>query len=125
MCSSFVHRASAATSMLAPPRSTQKSFYFFIFSGIEDHHAVELTERSPNPPSNSKKVKLVTGNSIFRSHRNVAEARRARRDPPCGGRYSSVRCMRWGGECALAADLARMWGDGMRCAAMVWGAGRA
>ena len=24
---------------------------FFIFSGIQEHHKVELTERSPNPPS--------------------------------------------------------------------------
>ena len=80
---------------------------FFILFGIQDHHAVELTERSPNPPSNSKKVKLVTGNSIFRSHVDVAEARDACRGPPRRGRSASAPDLATAFDLCAAASLLR------------------
>ena len=66
-----------------------RDFTFFFHFGIEAYFQVALAERSSNLPSNSKKVNVVTGNSIFRSRRRFAEASHARRHPPVRGPFAA------------------------------------
>ena len=63
------HRSSlGAARMWVIPESAAwgGGFFFFVLSEIDWYHAVALTERSSNPPSNSSLNKHVAGNSGFR-----------------------------------------------------------
>ena len=50
---------------------------FSIFSGIKEYHAVGLSERSPNPPSDPSLSKHVAGDPGFRFSARDGEARRS------------------------------------------------
>ena len=61
--------------------------FFFVFE-IQDHHAVELTERSSNSPSDSSLSEHVAGDSTFSFYsRRPREPRRAAARGPWRGRW--------------------------------------
>ena len=93
-------RPHAADNTSGSGEKTGKTF-FFVFE-IQDHHAVELTERSPNPPSDSSLSKHVAGDSTFSFY-----GRRRRGTSGRGPRAVAPAIADWSGG-ALARRRAKL-----------------